>query len=101
MKYITFHFNKIYFIFIFSAIIFSFRDYLNKKTVINNTLPLYKLFLMYCGETLSGFIYLGINYSLHEKEKKYHQNFFILLKKTIKKKEKKYLKFISQYSLVY
>ena len=92
MKYITFHFNKIYFIFIFSAIIFSFRDYLNKKTVINNTLPLYKLFLMYCGETLSGFIYLGINYSLHEKEKKLSSKLFHSFEENYKKKRKEIFK---------
>ena len=89
MKYTTFHFNKIYFIFIVSAIIYSFRDYLNKKTVINDTLPSYKLILMFCGETLSGFIYLSVKYSLHEKEKKLSSKLFNSLEeKYIKKKER-------------
>ena len=70
MKNITFHFNHIYFIFIVSAILYSFRDYLNKKTIINEILPSYKLIIMYLGETLSGFIYLGVKYSLNENEKK-------------------------------
>ena len=69
MKYINFHFNKIYFIFLFSIIIYTIREYMNQNTFINELNPLYKLFLMYSGESLSGFIYLYLKYSLNENEK--------------------------------
>ena len=56
MKYIQFHFNKIYYLFIFSTVMYTFRDYLKKHTVINELHPSYKLFLMHLGESLSGFM---------------------------------------------
>ena len=68
MKYIQFHYNKIYYLFIFSIVMYTFRDYLNKETVINDLHPSYKLFLMYLGESLAGFIYLYLKYSVNEKE---------------------------------
>ena len=47
---------------------YTFRDYLNKETVINDLHPSYKLFLMYLGESLAGIIYLYQKYSVNEKE---------------------------------
>jgi hypothetical protein len=41
---------------------------MNQNTFINELNPLYKLFLMYSGESLSGFIYLYLKYSVNEKE---------------------------------
>ena len=92
MKNITFHFNHIYFLFIVSAILYSFRDYLNKKTIINEILPSYKLIIMYLGETLSGFIYLGVKYSLNENEKKLSSKLFNPFEERYKKKRKESLK---------
>ncbi len=76
MKYINFHFNKIYFIFLFSIIIYTFREYMNENTFINELNPLYKLFLMYLGESLSGFIYLYLKYSLNENKKAISRKIF-------------------------
>ncbi len=76
MKYIQFHYNKIYYLFIFSIVIYSIRDYLKKNSVINEFHPSYKIFLMYLGESLAGIIYLYLKYSVNEKEERISTKLF-------------------------